>query len=392
MSNFAFLADEFPEIHTSAVRAETLALGDPRASAFYARRTLEVAVKWVFKHDSSLSFPYQDNLSALIHEPSFKGAAGEAVFAKAKLIVAIGNRAVHEARETPQKDAVQAVTDLFHFCFWLARTYARAHRPADGQAFDAALLTRKDDIVKRAFTQLQQMAADLDAKDENLSALLRDKTRLDDELTALRAEIAAAKRDNAAVPDRHDYAEAETRDAYIDVLLREAGWPLADRQDREYPIEGMPNSQGVGYADYVLWGDDGKPLAVIEAKRTKRDPRAGQQQARLYADGLEQKFGQRPVIFTTNGYEHWIWDDAAYPQRAVQGFLKKDELALLIERRRSRRPLVEADINKAIVGRYYQRRAIAKVAQSFEADRQRKALLVMATGSGKTRMLISAES
>lgn len=389
MSNFAFLADEFPDIHTSAARAETLALGDPRASAFYTRRTLEVAMHWLFKHDAALTFPYQNNLSALIHEPSFKRAAGEAIFAKAKLIVAIGNRAVHEARETPQKDAVQAVTDLFHFCFWLTRSYARTHRPVDDLAFDPALLNRKDDIVKRAFTQLQQMAADLAAKDEDLSTLLRDKTRLDDELKALRAEIAAAKRDNAAVPDRHDYAEAETRDAYIDVLLREAGWPLADAQDREYPIKGMPNNQGVGYADYVLWGDDGKPLAVIEAKRTRRDPRAGQQQAKLYADGLEQKFGQRPVIFYTNGYERWIWDDAAYPPREIQGFLKKDELALLIERRRSRRPLVEADINKAIVGRYYQRRAIAKVAQSFETDSQRKALLVMATGSGKTRTVIA---
>lgn len=389
MSNFAFLADEFSEIHSSAVRAETLALGDPRAGAFYARRTLEVAMHWVFKHDSSLTFPYQNNLSALIHEPSFKATAGQAVFAKAKLIVAIGNRAVHEARETPRQEAVQAVTDLFHFCFWLSRSYARKNRPADGLAFDPALLNRKDDIVKRAFTQLHQQAAEIAAKDEDLTTLLRDKSRLDDELKALRAEIAAAKRDNAAVPDRHDYAEAETRDAYIDVLQREAGWPLADAQDREYAIDGMPNSQGVGYADYVLWGDDDKPLAVIEAKRTKRDPRAGQQQAKLYADGLEQKFGQRPVIFYTNGYEHWIWDDAAYPPREIQGFLKKDELALLIERRRSRRPLVEADINKAIVGRYYQRRAIAKVAQSFESDSQRKALLVMATGSGKTRTVIA---
>jgi type I restriction enzyme R subunit len=389
VSNFAFLAKEFPDIHASAVRAETLVLGDPRASAFYARRTLEVAVHWVFKHDAALSFPYRDNLSALIHEPSFKRAAGEAVFAKAKLIVAIGNRAVHEPRETPQKDAVQAVTDLFHFCFWLARSYARTDRPADGLAFDPVLLNRKDDIVKRAFTQLQQMAADLASKDENLTALLSDKSRLDDELKALRVEIAAAKRDNAAVPDRHDYAEAETRDAYIDVLLREAGWQLVDAQDREYPIEGMPNSQGIGYADYVLWGDDGKPLAVIEAKRTKRDPRAGQQQAKLYADGLEAKFGQRPVIFYTNGYGHWIWDDAAYPPREVHGFLKKDELALLIERRRSRRPLVATDISKTIVERYYQRRAISKVAQSFEADKQRKGLLVMATGSGKTRTVIA---
>jgi len=389
MSNFAFLAEEFPDIHASAMRAETLALGDPRASAFYARLTLEALVKWAYRHDASLRFPYQDNLAALVHEPSFKAALGPAVFAKARLIVTIGNRAVHEPRETPQHDAVQAVTDLFHVCFWLARTYGRMARPADGLTFDKAQLSRKDDIVKRAFTQLQQMAADIAAKEENLAELLRDRARLDDELKALRAEVGAAKTLNALVADQHDYAEAQTRDAYIDVLLREAGWPLANVEDREYEIAGMPNTQGVGYADYVLWGDNGKPLAVIEAKRTKRSPREGQQQAKLYADGLEARFGQRPVIFYTNGYEHWIWDDAAYPPRPVQGFLKKDELALLIERRQSRRPLVETDISKTIVERYYQRRAITKVAQSFEADKQRKALLVMATGSGKTRTVIA---
>lgn len=128
---------------------------------------------------------------------------------------------------------------------------------------------------------------------------------------------------------------------------------------------------------------------MIEAKRTRRSPAEGQQQAKLYADGLEARYGQRPVIFLTNGYEHWIWDDAAYPKREIQGFLKKDELALMIERRRSRRALVEAEINNKIVSRPYQHRAIRKAAQSFERDKQRKALLVMATGSGKTRTVIA---
>ncbi len=389
MSNFAFLADEFPDIHDTAVRAETLALDDPRAAAFYARLTLEAAVKWAYKHDAALRFPYEDKLSALIHEPSFKEAAGTAVLYKARYIIAVGNRAVHEAKPTPQRDAVQAVTELFHVCFWLARTYSRRARPPDGLAFDAAKLNRRDQALKLAHSKLQKLAAEVAAKEENLAEMLRDRTRLDEELKTLRAEVAAAKAANAAIPDRHDYAEAETRDAYIDVLLREAGWPLTDQRDREFPIEGMPNNEGVGYADYVLWGADGKPLAVVEAKRTRRSPREGQQQAKLYADGLEAKFGQRPVIFYSNGYEHWIWDDSAHPPRAIQGFLKQDELALLIERRQSRRPLAEVEINKKIVGRYYQRRAIAKVGQSFEADSQRKALLVMATGSGKTRTVIA---
>ena len=146
----------------------------------------------------------------------------------------------------------------------------------------------------------------------------------------------------------------------------------------------MPNVQKKGFVDYVLWDDNGLPLAVVEAKRTKKDPRIGQQQAKLYADCLENQFGQRPVIFYTNGYQHWIWDDVMYPPRSVQGFYKKDELQLLIQRRTSRKPLRSQGIEKSIVERYYQEEAIRNVGETFE-NNQRKALIVMATGPGKTR-------
>ncbi|MCG5238152.1 DUF4145 domain-containing protein [Xanthobacter oligotrophicus] len=130
MSNFAFLAAEFPEIFDSAKKAEGYGASDPRAAAFHARRTLELAVQWVYRNDGALTFPYDNRISALIHEPSFKARAGQAVFTKAKLIIGIGNRAVHEARETAAKDAEGAVRELFHLCFWLARTYAKAPHPA----------------------------------------------------------------------------------------------------------------------------------------------------------------------------------------------------------------------------------------------------------------------
>lgn len=136
-------------------------------------------------------------------------------------------------------------------------------------------------------------------------------------------------------------------------------------------------------------GDDGKPLAVVEAKKTTRDPHVGQQQAKLYADCLEAKFEQRPIIFYSNGYQHWMWDDVSHPLRAVQGFYKKAELELLIQRRTSRKKLAEAEISKTIVERYYQTRAIRRVSEAFETDNSRKALLVMATESGKTRVVIA---
>src|SRR5207248_5554354 len=185
------------------------------------------------------------------------------------------------------------------------------------------------------------------------------------------------------------YSEAETRDYFIDLLLKEAGWALAKTRDREFEVAGMPNTQEKGFVDYVLWGDDGLPLALVEAKRTKRDPRVGQQQAKLYADCLEKQFGRRPIIFYSNGYDHWMWDDVNYPPRPVQGFYKNAELELSIQRRKTRKPLADAKINQAIVERYYQTRAIRRIGEAFEKDRDRKALVVMATGAGKTRTVIA---
>ena len=224
---------------------------------------------------------------------------------------------------------------------------------------------------------------------KNSPQLLSGKKALDDELQRLRIEVAEAKKQNAARADDHDYSEAETRDYFIDLLLKEAGWALVDPQDREYPVTGMPNNTGEGFVDYVLWGDDGKPLGLVEAKRTKRDSRVGQQQAKLYADCLEKQFGQRPIIFYSNGYDHWMWDELSYPPRPVQGFYKKPELELLIQRREARKSLADAKIDESIVERYYQSRAIRRVGEAFERDLDRKALLTMATGAGKTRTVIA---
>ena len=221
------------------------------------------------------------------------------------------------------------------------------------------------------------------------ATLLRNNAELDDELKRLRAEVAAAKKASAAQPDTHDYSEAKTRTDILDLMLKEAGWALLDKRDREYEVSGMPNQKGKGYVDYVLWGDDGKPQAVVEAKRTSKTPSVGQQQAKLYADCLETQFGQRPIILYTNGFEHWLWDDRSYAPRAVQGFFKKEELALMIQRRTSRKSLAQGVINPAIVERYYQTRAIRRIGEAFEKDRERKALLVMATGAGKTRTVIA---
>lgn len=389
MTNFAFLLPEWPEVHEDASRAESAVIADPRTSCFYARRALEAAVKWVYKADGSLQLPYQDNLSALLHEPSFKQAAGEAVFSKSRLINSIGNRAVHESRPVPASASDAAIRELFHVCYWLARTYARGAKPSPAARFDAALIPAVSDVPVQTASKLQGLEASLGERDEQLTELLTGREALDAELVRLRTEVAAARKANERHSDTHDYSEAETRDYFIDLLLHEAGWLLDQQRDREFAVTGMPNATGEGFVDYVLWGDDGKPLAVVEAKRTKKDARIGQRQAELYADCLQVQFGQRPVIFYTNGYDHWLWDDVNYPPRAVQGFFTKSELELMIQRRRSRKSLAGAEINSAIVERYYQTRAIRRIGEAFEEDKDRKALLVMATGAGKTRTVIA---
>lgn len=183
-------------------------------------------------------------------------------------------------------------------------------------------------------------------------------------------------------------SESETRKIYIDTELKRMGWKFSGTDAdvwEEYEVNDMCGIQGQkGYADYVLFGRDGLPLAVIEAKRTGKDPNDGRKQAVLYADCLERKFRRRPMIFTTNGFETYFWDDVTYPQRKVSGFFTKSDLEKLMNRRTIRKKLNTIKINDKITDRYYQKEAIRAVCNHVEQG-FRKALLVMATGTGKTR-------
>lgn len=393
MSNFAFLRAEWPVLFGEAARAERNGAADPRASCFYARRALELMVTWLYETDRALQQPYRDDLSARLFEPTFRRLVGNDIQAKCDLIRRQGNAAVHKSRPVTPNDSLPVLGQLFQVLYWLARNYSRetTNLPAPALTFDPALVPRP--LSAQARIQRQAELADRERqnaeRDQQLAAQRQANTALQEELAKLRQQVAAAKAANEARPDEHDYDEATTRDLFIDVLLKESGWQLDRPEDREFPVTGMPSNGGTGYVDYVLWGADGKPLAVVEAKRTRRDSKVGEQQAKLYADCLERRFGQRPVIFCTNGYEHWIWDDTAYPPRQVEGFYTRDELALLVQRRTTRKELAELPINELIVERHYQQRAIRRIGETFEVDRQRQALVVMATGAGKTRTVIA---
>lgn len=378
-----------------------------RGAAVRTRLAAEAMVRWLYDHDSGLRWPYQDHLAALVAEPSFFDLTGVMIRTTLDLIREIGNRAAHPGKFA-DRQGVSAVRELFHVGLWFASRYSETPPPAS-LTFAADRLPRSDsgpatnaDAAVKLAEQAQAAQDALAAERKARMADADSRAELEAELTKLREELAALRKANEGRDAGHDYDEATTRDQFIDVLLREAGWALVDERDLEFPVHGIPNDRsadgkGAGFVDYVLWGDDGNPLAVVEAKRSRKDPREGKQQAKLYADCLEEQFGQRPVIFYTNGYQHWMWDDLRHPPREVSGFRTKDELALIIQRRASRAVLATVPTNRGIAGgngSTYQEKAIRAVCQRYEdgehgGENQRKALLVMATGSGKTRVAIA---
>lgn len=388
MRNFDFVCQTLPPLHDDCVRAESYLASDPRSACFYSRRVVEELVDYLYGV-LSLPIPYRDDLAAKIGDAAFKRQVPQGVTQKLTMIRRIGNTAVHDNRQIRPDVSLAVLRELFHVVVWTSYHHSPHPGVVPLQAqFDPTLAEMAAPLSRQDVARLAEKFAEQDA--ENARQLAERDERLvahEAEIAALRSQIAAAQ---AAIgPDTRDYDEASSRDLFIDLLLREAGWQLDQTRDREYEVSGMPNAKGLGFVDYVLWGEDGLPLAVVEAKRTSSSPEVGQQQAKLYADCLETQFGRRPVIFYSNGYEHRIWDDAGgYPPRETQGFYTQDELELLVQRRQTKLELTNAQVNTDISGRPYQVRAIKAVAGAFDR-KQREALLVMATGSGKTRTTIA---
>lgn len=189
-------------------------------------------------------------------------------------------------------------------------------------------------------------------------------------------------------------SEANTRKMYIDLYLKEAGWDVLDTENVAMPrkagieieVEGMPNAKGIGFCDYVLYGKDGKPLAIVEVKKTTVSPEKGRHQVDLYAECMKAVYGYRPVLYYTNGYKTRIID-GIYPDRDVMAFHSLEELELMIQRR-NRKNITDLKINDEITNRPYQKIAITKICEWFNS-KHRRGLLVMATGTGKTRVAIS---
>ena len=372
MTNFdIFAADpQFEPFASVAVSAERILHIDPSACVLNCRRAMEFAVKWMYSVDKALVMPYQDSLVILMNTEDFRDIVGADIWRRMDLIRRMGNNAAHNGKKITEEQAALCLENLYVFLDFVAYCYGENY--TEGH-FDRALLTEKSEA---------SAAPVQEAPEVDLAALMAENAALKEELTARRAE-----QQQTYVPKPLDLSEYKTRKLYIDTMLTDAGWTEGRDWLNEVELPGMPNKSEVGYADYVLYGDDGRPLAVVEAKRTCVDVAKGRQQAKLYADLLEKKYHRRPVIFLTNGFETRVTDNI-YPERKCAAIYSKRDLEKLFNLQTMRTSLKNIMVDRKIAGRYYQEGAIKAACDAFARNR-RKALLVMATGSGKTRTVIA---
>ena len=380
MSNFDFILKNeiFKTFAEASVEAEKSIAVANVSCTILCRRALELAVKWIYANDRELVLPYQNNLSSLVYDINFKSMINEKVFNGMTYIIKLGNFSVHSNKKVTRKEAVLCLKYLFDFMDWLAYYYDSNYVETK---FDEGKLPGESSANLKK-EEREELENKLVEKDEKIEKILKENEELREKLTKQRTSKKIAYNFKVS-----DISEFETRKQFIDLDLKIAGWDSTNIRE-EVEVKGMPNTQETGHVDYVLYGENGKPLAVVEAKRTSKDAKIGQQQAKLYADCLEKEYAQRPIIYYTNGKEIYMWDDVSYPERKVSGYYTQDELQLLIRRRNSKENLEHIYIANNIANRPYQLEAVKKVCESFE-QKHRRALVVMATGTGKTRTAIS---
>ncbi len=371
MTNFDFLKTEpkFNSFADVAISAEKILLIDYAASILNCRRAMEFAVKWMYSVDRSLVMPWDDKLVSLMSTDEFRDIVDADLLRRMEFIRKVGNNAAHAGKKVSKEQALLCLENLYIFLDFVAYCYADDYTEG---SFDPDLLV-----------ETPQEAPDVSESELKLEELLKENAALREELTSRREE-----QQQTYVPKPLDISEYKTRKIYIDSMLQDAGWIEGKNWINEYEIPGMPNKSEVGFADYVLLGDDGRILAVVEAKRTCVDVSKGRQQAKLYADLIEKKQGRRPVVFLTNGFETHIVDNQ-YPERKCAMIYSKRDLEKLFNLQSMRSSLKYITVDKSIASRYYQEGAIKAVCDSFGIKNRRKALLVMATGSGKTRTVIA---
>ena len=389
ITNFDYLKQEpkFSRFADVAISAERIILMDPEASIINSRRAMEFAVKWMYSVDSDLEMPYQDNLQSLMNAEEYRDIVGPDLWKRMDYIRRCGNNVAHSNKKLGRDEAMLCLENLFIYLDFVACCYSEQY---EERSFDKTVITSRIEKARESKAAASAVKAELEREQEKSAKQELDLQKLMAENASLKEELSARRQEQqqAYVPKPLDLSEYKTRKLYIDAMLMEAGWTEGKDWLNEVELHGMPNQSGIGFADYVLYDDMHRPLAVIEAKRTCADVSRGRQQAKLYADLLEQKYKRRPVIFLTNGFETHIID-GQYPERQCSVIYSKRDLEKWFNLLAMRTSLEHVTVDKNIADRYYQEAAIKAVCRSFDEKNRRKALLVMATGSGKTRTVIA---
>jgi len=399
--NFEILRSHWPELASLAGFAEAYAHDDPVSSLTKLRSYCEFLAKAVH-YQLRLPKLVRPGLLDLLDDSSFKAAVAPIVLTKMHALRVEGNRAVHN-NEGDSSAALRLLKDAHDLARWLGVTFLGLDaqkipvftEPPVGGATGVSQRKEKRAILQRVAAQEAQMQQLLQELDEQRARAEQAEATAAEIQASLTAGEAAA--DELRKVDPLAFDEAETRRYLIDVMLSEAGWKVGagnactEQVGKEVEVDGQPTASGKGYCDYVLYDESGKALAVIEAKKTSKDPNEGRKQAELYADALKQHHGVRPFIFYSNGFNLWFWNDGdGEPPRQVYGFRSMDSLQHLRFQRQERRPLAEVgpDAAKQIITRLYQFEAVQRVVERF-SEKHRRALIVQATGTGKTRVAIA---
>ncbi|HEY9746173.1 MAG TPA: DEAD/DEAH box helicase family protein, partial [Oculatellaceae cyanobacterium] len=391
-NNFAFLQDRWPDLAQLAGYAEAYVYTDPPSSLVKLRIFAEKMVDILY-YELGLNKPYALSFRDLLHTPDFKKAIPNQIVNFLDLIRKEGNKGAHESTtRLKSEDVIRVLTNVHKLSVWFYKTVTKTE--VETPAFQ---------IPQRppSLEEMQAKQAELEKQLEELQKAQEEKRAEHPHTPATEAQKETIQAEAAQAAETVGLTEEQTRKQLIDSLLADAGWELRKSPEDydpnlnkpqalpEYPVNHQPTSSGIGYADYVLMGPNAKPIAVIEAKKTARSAEDGQAQVKLYADGIEKETGQRPLMFYTNGHDIFFWDDKFYPPRRVWGFYDLDKLEYLLFQRINRKPLAQVEINTQITGRDYQLECIRRVYESFEVEGRRKGLIVMATGTGKTRVAVS---
>ena len=371
MRNFDYLQElGLTDLHNFCSAAEELQVSNPDLSAISARKALEYIVRSLYLM-KNIEIPERASLFELVDGEAFREFVGdEKVMMAVHYVRKVGNNGAHGVKVT-KKEAFFCLLNIYNV---VAAILHKLTILKEVKPFDKTLIPDSPQAPSLTPTKVSVTS---------LSTIVQTASK----------EAAADK--TPVVEIQTDISEAETRKLYIDLMLKEAGWDVLSTEGTIQPskacieveVEGMPNAEGIGYCDYVLFGSNGLPLAVIEAKRTSVSPIKGKHQAELYAACLEKRYGVKPVIYYTNGFETNIIDGLGYPPRRLYAFHTESDLELLIQTR-NRGDISDFNVKDSITDRHYQKMAIKSVCEHFNG-KHRRGLLVMATGTGKTRVAIS---